>query len=1193
MTTASPTTPQEVSAISMASPTTIQTAPATPMDAPATTHPTPGTQTDTHINTQPDAQTNPQTNVQTSTRTSSPTPPLPFSREQFRMVRLQVYNWGTFSGLHDIPVNERGFLFVGRSGAGKSTLLDAFSALLVPPRWIDFNAAAREADRSGRDRNLVTYIRGAWAEQKDGTSGEIATRYLRPGTTWSALALTYRNPQGQHVVLVQVFWLRGNANGSTDVRRHYLILERPFDLHELEHFGQSNLDIRKLKQSLPEAFTRDEFRPYCERFCRLLGIGSDLALRLLHKTQSAKNLGDLNTFLRDFMLDRPETFGVADRLVGEFDELNAAHQAVVTARQQVQTLAPARDLHQRHGALLLQRSALDELRLGIDGYREERRIGLLERHITDLEVKASGSGAAVSQCQSVLDNHVAALHDLEQQLREAGGDRIEQWKKEKSGLESLRTDRLRKRDQVEEACRKLGWTFPDSPQAFARLLGNARQEVEDREQQSNADREEQFRLAARKQEAEAAFSEAVREVQALERQPSNIPADMLEMRRRISAAIGVDESALPFVGELIEVKPGEAEWQGAIERVLHGFALSLLVDDRQYPALASHINGTHLGRRLVYYRTTAHHEAGQTRPIAANSLVLKLNIREGAPCSGWLQAELRQRFDYACVDSIQSFRNTERAITREGQIRHNRTRHEKDDRRNIGDRRNWVLGFDNRDKLALFQAQAQELADTVSRLGREISHLAEQDRTRTARAMQCNVLVNLQWQEIDIAPLLERIATIEQQIHEAQDGNSALQQLNERIDRQRDLLGQADRALRNARVASDALAARIRENRQKLDALLDDDTRVPLTPSQRHGLDERFAGQTDALRLDTLDRTATAVERSLHAEIGTIGDGINQCEKDMEKCFSEFKRQWPMDAGDMDTSLASAPDFLARLTRLETDGLPAHEQRFFDLLQSQSHQNLAALSTYLNDARKAILERMDLVNESLGQVPFNQNASQRTYLHIDASDRQLADVREFRQEIQQALAHAWTEDREHAETRFLALRRIVDRLASHEPEQRRWRETVLDVRQHVEFIGREIDENGEEVEIYRSGAGKSGGQRQKLATTCLAAALRYQLGGNDHGVPMYAPVVLDEAFDKADNEFTALAMNIFTNFGFQMIVATPLKSVMTLEPFIGGACFVDISDRRVSGVLLIEYDDAGQRLKLPAHDRQEADIEVP
>ena len=202
-------------------------------------------------------------------------------------------------------------------------------------------------------------------------------------------------------------------------------------------------------------------------------------------------------------------------------------------------------------------------------------------------------------------------------------------------------------------------------------------------------------------------------------------------------------------------------------------------------------------------------------------------------------------------------------------------------------------------------------------------------------------------------------------------------------------------------------------------------------------------------------------------------------------------------------------------------------------------------------------------------------------------------MREFKQEIQQALNHAWSEDRELAELRFLALRRLVERLSSQEPENKRWRQAVLDVRQHMEFIGREADESGVEVEVYRSGSGKSGGQRQKLATTCLAAALRYQLGGNEHGVPMYAPVVLDEAFDKADNEFTALAMNIFKNFGFQMIVATPLKSVMTLEPFIGGACFIDISDRRVSGVLMIEYDSEQQRLTLPAHAQSEPTDEIP
>ena len=81
--------------------------------------------------------------------------------------------------------------------------------------------------------------------------------------------------------------------------------------------------------------------------------------------------------------------------------------------------------------------------------------------------------------------------------------------------------------------------------------------------------------------------------------------------------------------------------------------------------------------------------------------------------------------------------------------------------------------------------------------------------------------------------------------------------------------------------------------------------------------------------------------------------------------------------------------------------------------------------------------------------------------------------------------------------------------------------------------------------------------------------------------------MLDEAFGKVDNEFTELAMNIFTNFGFQMIVATPLKSVMTLEPFIGGACFVDISDRKRSATLQIEYDRQRRRLNLPERMRGE------
>ncbi|NIA57637.1 AAA family ATPase [Massilia sp. TW-1] len=1108
--------------------------------------------------------------------------PLPATGEQFRMTRLQVFNWGTFSGLHDIPVSKRGFLIVGRSGAGKSTLLDALSALLVPPRWIDFNAAAREASRAGRDRNLVSYVRGAWTAQTDAASGESAVRYLRAGTTWSALALQYENEVGQQVALVQLFWVRGNANSNRDVKSYFLVLERPFDLRELQDFGSNNFDVRKLKQALPDAFARDEFRPYCERFCRLLGIESDMALRLLHKTQSAKNVGDLNAFLRDFMLDKPETFEVADRLVSEFGELHAAHQAVVTAREQVQVLAPARSRHQHMEALALERNGLQELVAGMHSYRERLRMTLLAEHIIALGIELEGLAGNVQRHQNVLDNRTAALRDLERQRREAGGEQIESFNDQIETLGNQRKERMRKRQQAVEACKALGWDFRGNPQGFAELLGMARREIDDWQ---NDDLQQEALLALDREATEVRVRRAGvdHELASLRRQPSNIPAPMLELRRQIAESVGVAEAALPFVGELVEVKPEESAWRGAIERVLHGFAMSILVQEDQYAAVSAYVNDTDLRRKLVYYRTVRGDQPA--RPLQAQSLVLKLNVKEDS-CSGWLQNELRQRFDYDCVDSLRAFRAArERALTREGQIKHNRSRHEKDDRTSVDARQYWVLGFDNRAKLALYEEESRQLREREAQLDAQLRAMRGQRQARGARLLQCQTLINLQWQEIEVQPLVERIAAIQRQLDALQKGNADLQRIEEHLRQQEDLVQEARDALNGELVEQRSRQMLCAEQEAQLTALRNDPAIVQPTPHQQSGLAQRYAAWNGTVRLKDVDNADRAVGKALHDEIRAIEAELAQGEKYVEAQFAMFINRWRADADGLDARMAASPDFFRKLARLESDGLPAHEHRFFDLLQNQSHQNLAALSSYLNDARKAILARMELVNDSLRQVPFNSGEHQRTYLHIQPKDRQLPEVQQFKQDIVAALKHAWIDDREFAEARFIDLRRLVNRLASQEADDRRWREAVLDVRQHVEFIGREFDQDGQEVQVHQSGAGLSGGQRQKLATTVLAAALRYQLGGNDTGMPRYAPVVLDEAFDKADNEFTALAMNIFANFGFQMIVATPLKSVMTLEPFIGGACFVDIRERKTSSVLLIEYDDERQRLKLaePLH----------
>jgi uncharacterized protein YPO0396 len=76
-----------------------------------------------------------------------------------------------------------------------------------------------------------------------------------------------------------------------------------------------------------------------------------------------------------------------------------------------------------------------------------------------------------------------------------------------------------------------------------------------------------------------------------------------------------------------------------------------------------------------------------------------------------------------------------------------------------------------------------------------------------------------------------------------------------------------------------------------------------------------------------------------------------------------------------------------------------------------------------------------------------------------------------------------------------------------------------------------------------------------------------------------------------------MTLNIFNTFGFQMLMATPMKAVRTLEPFIGGAHVFSNKLRNSSGAVSIEYDMAHRRLVGLGHQRPEekgnADDEIP
>lgn len=1093
--------------------------------------------------------------------------------DQFRLTRLQTFNWGTFSGLLDIAIPHTGFLFVGPSGSGKSTLLDAHTALLTPPKWIDFNVAAREAERSGKDRNALSYVRGAWARQTS-DAGEHTTQFLRLGTTWSAIAETYRDQSGRTVLLAQVLWMRGNSTSHTDVKRLFCVLQRDLSLRELEFFGAHDFDVRRFKQTLPDAFVRDEFGPYQERFRSLLGIDNERALRLLHKTQSAKNLGDINVFLRDFMLDAPETFKIADRLVSEFGELSAAHQAVVSARRQIETLVPAREGHDALQDTQTQRQLLDSLAAAVTAYREQRKQGLLTRRIEELAIETEGARLGAEQLRSQVNSTWLQLCELRNQRHGMGGGLLEQLQQQRDQAQSERPQRVHKRNLLLDACRTLTWDIPETAPAFVRCVASAKERMLGEDTRAAELEAQKDAVKEQKRDKESAFIRVREEIHAMERQPSNIPARMLAVRANMARALGIDEQVLPFAGELLQVKKSESAWQGAIERVLHSFAQSLIVDDRYYSMVSSYLNEQSVGERVVYLRTVQHTD--ERRSPGVHSLVRKLDFAPGNH-SEWLRSELNARFDYECTDSIATFRKAQRAVTREGQVKHGLHRHEKDDRRRVDDRSRWVLGFDNKDKLALYKNTAAELAGELASLQAELERLGAAAAHEREQLRACQTVSNLTWPEVDVASVIAQIENLRARIDAETRARPELRELDAQIAQQEQVHARTEKERSSAEVKVQALTEQTVKLTRALAALHLELLALSLTSHQHEQLEARFAELGRTVTLENISELTHVVDRGISDDAKELAVRAAELKHAIERKLAEFNRNWPAESDGLDPTLSSAPDYLSKLTRLESDGLPRYEERFMKLLHEQSDQNLTLLVTRLDQERAAIRSRLELVNDSLREADFNPG----THLVIEPQDRLNEDVRQFKLSVKQALSHSFSSDSERAEQRFEILRALVTRLASAETVDRNWRSLVLDVRQHVEFIARELDEDACEVEVYTSGAGKSGGQRQKLAATCLAAALRYQLGGQDRSLPCFAAVALDEAFDKADAEFTTMAMNIFKNFGFQMLVATPLKSVMTLEPFIGGACFVHIKDRKSSSVVHIEYDEVSQRLKLP------------
>jgi uncharacterized protein YPO0396 len=682
----------------------------------------------------------------------------------FRLARLELYNWGTFDQhVWTLHANARTALLTGDIGSGKSTIVDAVTTLLLPANHISYNKAA---GAETRERSLRSYVLGFYKSERNEVTGTTRPVGLRDGTKFSVILGVFRNEgYDATVTLAQVFWMR-NADAAGQPDRFYVTADRPLSV--AGDFGEFGTDITLLRKRLrADSGIRlhDGFPEYGKDFRRRLGIESEQAMELFHQTVSMKSVGNLTDFVRDHMLEPFDAAKATANIVAHFEDLTKAHEAVQLARAQLAALTPLLKDCDAYDAVNDEIKALNAQREALKYYFADAKAELLDGSLKSLSSERTGLTVARDDLVERLQGLRERESSLLVQRAGHGGSQLADLERQIDEGEKIRAARMARSRRFGELLGEAGLDQVETAVQFAAR----RPEItaaQGRASQAADDCQQRLKKVAVDEQALREQAEKINaELRSLRQRKSNIPKRNLDIRRLLCQELKLAEPALPFAGELITVLEHESDWEGAAERLLHGFALSILVPDEHYALVADWINDHFLNGRVVYYRVPnlAAARGGRGRPAAPSSrnpLSAKLDVKD-TPFTPWVEAELASRADYECVATMDEFRRAPRAITRAGQIKGAGGRHEKDDRFRIDDRSTYVLGWTNERKIDALLRQA-------ARLQGEQSGVAETERVLraelTAAIERGKVLAGLaetrEFAEIDWQSVVNRIADL-------------------------------------------------------------------------------------------------------------------------------------------------------------------------------------------------------------------------------------------------------------------------------------------------------------------------------------------------------------------------------------------------------------------------------------------------
>ena len=183
------------------------------------------------------------------------------------------------------------------------------------------------------------------------------------------------------------------------------------------------------------------------------------------------------------------------------------------------------------------------------------------------------------------------------------GQQIREIEKEINQKVKMRDNRKAKAEEYDKLAKTVELTQSPDAEVFDANRATAKHEKDALQVKIDRQLMEEKRQAQNRQdEINCTISERVDTIRYLQQHKNNISGRVAEIRDEILEAVGATAEEIPFIGELIRVKDIECDWEYAIERILHNFALRLVVPEKYYKQVNEYVNGHNLRGRIVYQR---------------------------------------------------------------------------------------------------------------------------------------------------------------------------------------------------------------------------------------------------------------------------------------------------------------------------------------------------------------------------------------------------------------------------------------------------------------------------------------------------------------------------------------------------------------------------------------------------------------